>query len=511
MFATPEDRLVGQETDSVLQFRAWAGKVALRAGVAFGAGALLLPSVTGVHIAGCYLGGGLCGLIGVLIVETSPLLPPFIPVSAAVVLLLKVLGPIFNCAYQNPFWLGSPNRLRADASEIAGFTLYASIAILLWLTVAMAALWPAYRQAAQSRGSGTGQPVDARREQRLRWLAWSFVGIGTFFNLFDSYFWGLPPAFYQILYQFSNVRFVGCAFLIMRRKSWLAPAMAMGLSVIPLIRSTILVSTFGTMILLWCFITYSVRPGYVMSLVHVCIAVCALVVLSSAKYDMRTDFGRLDVAGGERVRWSEMHRIRRQLPAYYLSGKARPFSKQKLFRVLKRTDEGTVLGMTMRWTGRRVPFAGGETLWRALYSAFMPRFLAPDKLRAGGVENYVRYAGGKGYGETSINIGQIAEFYANFGYFGGLIAYAFEGFLFGLYIRWMYRVLQRDAFGIAWFGMLLGGIGDIGVEVLEFVGSLVKAFMLTIPLRWALKNFISKPRFGLRQRWFGSLSLRHAK
>lgn len=498
MLVTQEPLLVRQEQDFALQWRVWTRKVILRTAAAFLAGALLLPAVTGIHVPGAYVGGGLCGAIAVLIVETSALFPPFVPLGAGVVLLLKVLGPILNCASRNPMWLGSPNRLSGDASEIAGFTLYASLAILMWLAAAMIGLWPVYRQAAQSQklGTSTSTVSDAGREKMLTWFAWGAVALGSFANLFDSYYWGLPSYCHQVVHQLSNVRFVGCAYLIMRRRSWLAPAAAVGLSIIPLIRSTLLISAFGTIILLYCFIAHTALRKYTRFLLHAGIGTVILVLLSAVKYDMRTDFGRLKLGEGEHVKWDEMGRIRRELPGYYLSGQARPFGRDKVFRVLKRLDEGTVLGMTMRWTGKNIPFAKGRTLWRALYSAVVPRVLDPRKQTAGGAENYVRYAGGSGYGHTSINIGQIGEFYANFGYWGGLLAYALEGLLFGVYIRLMHRVLRRDPLGIAWFAMLLGGIGDIGIEVFEFVGSLAKAFFMAMFLRWTMGMVIRKQQRG---------------
>ena len=79
----------------------------------------------------------------------------------------------------------------------------------------------------------------------------------------------------------------------------------------------------------------------------------------------------------------------------------------------------------------RADFALGETLWVALIAP-IPRILWPDKPVFGGSGNLVSDYTGYGFAEgTSVGLGQVLEFFINFGWTGEFWCYA----LFGVVVR----------------------------------------------------------------------------
>jgi len=88
----------------------------------------------------------------------------------------------------------------------------------------------------------------------------------------------------------------------------------------------------------------------------------------------------------------------------------------------------------------REPHARGELLTMAFSNAFMPRFLFPEKRGLPSDSYYTRRFAGVlvTEGNTSISIGYMAEFYADWGTTGMLISTFGYGLLMGLAV-WVIR------------------------------------------------------------------------
>ena len=86
-----------------------------------------------------------------------------------------------------------------------------------------------------------------------------------------------------------------------------------------------------------------------------------------------------------------------------------------------RLNQGWIISAIMKNVPESEPFACGETVKEALFSSLVPRFLAPDKKRAGGRENFRRFTGLQIADSTSMAISPLGEAYANFGPMGGII------------------------------------------------------------------------------------------
>ena len=126
-------------------------------------------------------------------------------------------------------------------------------------------------------------------------------------------------------------------------------------------------------------------------------------------------------------------------------------------------------------------YAHGETLWDAIL-ALIPRALWPSKPMAAGSGTLVsQYTGIQFAAGTSIGIGQVMEFYINFGTWGIIIGFAFIGTLITVIdVRAAQRLAVGDLHGfVLWY---LPGISllQVGGSMIEVTTSAVASFLVAL-------------------------------
>jgi hypothetical protein len=116
-----------------------------------------------------------------------------------------------------------------------------------------------------------------------------------------------------------------------------------------------------------------------------------------------------------------------------------PGEPDHLVRVEHRLNQNFLVGAAVQYIGAgHAPFARGATLYEALLS-LLPRAIWPDKpVSAGSSDLVSRFTGIRFAADTSVGVGQVLEWYVNFGTFGVTTGF----FLFGLLVAW----LDRSAF-----------------------------------------------------------------
>ncbi|MEJ7676454.1 MAG: hypothetical protein WKG06_00945 [Segetibacter sp.] len=106
------------------------------------------------------------------------------------------------------------------------------------------------------------------------------------------------------------------------------------------------------------------------------------------------------------------------------------FTIENLGPQVTRINQGWIIASIMNNVPAKEPFAGGETLKLYLEAAFLPRFIAPDKLNAGSQEIFNKYSGHTIREGTSMALSSVGDGYINFGIVGGWIFMFFYGLLF---------------------------------------------------------------------------------
>ena len=111
-------------------------------------------------------------------------------------------------------------------------------------------------------------------------------------------------------------------------------------------------------------------------------------------------------------------------------------SEGKLFKLENiaesnvRINQGFIITNIMHNVPANIPFSNGSEMRQVLEAAFLPRILAPDKLKAGDREGFRKYTGMALREDTSMSLGALGDAYVNFGTFGGSIFMFLFGCLF---------------------------------------------------------------------------------
>ncbi|KYC36868.1 hypothetical protein WA1_45240 [Scytonema hofmannii PCC 7110] len=150
-----------------------------------------------------------------------------------------------------------------------------------------------------------------------------------------------------------------------------------------------------------------------------------------------------------------------------------PFKQEHLEAIDARLNQNTLVGQTVNHISAGfVDYAHGGTLEQAAIAA-IPRLLWPDKpVRAGSPEIVSRYTGIEFADRTSVGVGQVMEFYINFGSIGVFLGFLVYGTLLRIIdISAGQKLINGNWSGFAsWF---LPGLGLIqpGGSLVEVVAS----------------------------------------
>lgn len=161
-----------------------------------------------------------------------------------------------------------------------------------------------------------------------------------------------------------------------------------------------------------------------------------------------------------------------------------------------RLNQNYLLGASIIYLENGVAsYAQGETLVQAV-AAFVPRAIWPEKPAvAGGSDLVTRFTGIQFYGETSVGMGQVMEFNANFGIWGVIIGFFITGCIITIIDRMAMIWLKRGNFYIflLWYlpGIaILQPIGRISEMTAGFASALVTAFIINV----VVKRLFDKPQ-----------------
>lgn len=145
-----------------------------------------------------------------------------------------------------------------------------------------------------------------------------------------------------------------------------------------------------------------------------------------------------------------------------------PYNPAHLARIDGRMNQNSLVGAAVARLSESHDFADGETLWSALL-ALVPRVLWPDKpVFAGGGNLVSRYTGIRFAEGTSVGVGQVLEFYINFGTAGVVLGFL----LLGAIITTVDVVARRQLLAGDQQGFVFWFV--TGMSMLQPYGSLVE-------------------------------------
>lgn len=148
------------------------------------------------------------------------------------------------------------------------------------------------------------------------------------------------------------------------------------------------------------------------------------------------DQGAIGADPGERISFF-VQSFKQELPS--LMERPEPYVEA----LVERVSYITFFSRVLEHVPDREPHSDGELLTLAMSNAFVPRFLVPDKAELPSDSYYTRrFAGVQvAEGATSVSIGYMAEFYADWGYGGMFLSI----FLYGAWIGVIAVIVRRFA------------------------------------------------------------------
>lgn len=157
-----------------------------------------------------------------------------------------------------------------------------------------------------------------------------------------------------------------------------------------------------------------------------------------------------------------------------------PFKQEHLEAIDMRLNQNALVGQSVNYlSGGTVGYARGETLLQAAL-AFVPRILWPNKPVYGGSPQLVsRYTGQRFSAGTSVGVGQVLEFYINFGSIGVVLGFA----VFGALLRTLDTAAGQKLIHGNWMGFTSWMLPSLGLmqpggSLVEIVASVMAALVL---------------------------------
>jgi hypothetical protein len=163
------------------------------------------------------------------------------------------------------------------------------------------------------------------------------------------------------------------------------------------------------------------------------------------------------------------------------------FTELARSRAIARLNQGWIIARTLVWVPANEPFANGETVENAVWSAIIPR-VARQKYEAGGVY-FQRFTGMPLPRATSMNLSIAGEMYANYGPAWGLFGVGAVAVLVGLIFRGFALRGRRSPLWYAWAPYVLlyavQAENGLGEEINQITKSLiVTALLVTVLPAW---------------------------
>lgn len=160
-----------------------------------------------------------------------------------------------------------------------------------------------------------------------------------------------------------------------------------------------------------------------------------------------------------------------------IEGVGNLISPEFMWPIYYRANQGFYVAMVQNYIPRVKSHDNGEKLLVVFASAFVPRFLWPDKPMAGGFHNMKYYTGFilRGY---TMNVGPLGEGYGSFGVTGGILFVMFLGFLIRVVYRQVFVISKKLPLIIFWLPVLFYEVSYSGEnDSLQIINSLVKSIL----------------------------------
>ncbi|MBI9062183.1 MAG: hypothetical protein JEZ14_09345 [Marinilabiliaceae bacterium] len=309
-------------------------------------------------------------------------------------------------------------------------------------------------------------------------LPYVFIIAGLIIPYLNAF---IPAGLRFVFFLLSNVKYVGVIYLLFSDKPnrWPIFMIVMAITALGSIASGMFHDLLLWAMLTFTFVARELKLSYSSKMVIALIGMFLAITIQSVKHEYRDIIHK--GYGGNKV-------------SLFLGLAADNWSSGRIVTpsseddMNARLNQGWIISAVMKHIPEYEPYAGGSTIIEGIEAALLPRFLAPNKKKAGGRENFMKYTGLPLGENTSMGISLAGEGYANYGVYGGI----FFMFCWGLFIGWFWQKLSNWSFFyptlLIWSPILFLQVIKAETEFVVVLNHLIKASVLVFGLLWFIKR-----------------------
>jgi hypothetical protein len=309
-------------------------------------------------------------------------------------------------------------------------------------------------------------------------LPYYLVASGLLIPFLNSF---VPPALRFVFFLLANIKYVGIIYLLFsgRPNRW---PVFMGVMTVTALAS--IASGMFHDLLLWAMLTFTfvareLKLSMLSKIIVSVLAIFLAITIQSVKHEYRTIIQK-GYQGNKVALFTGLAMDN------WRSGRiVTPTNDEDMNA---RLNQGWIISAVMKQVPQYEPYAGGSTIIEGVEAALLPRFLAPNKKKAGGRENFMKYTGLLLGENTSMGISLAGEGYANYGSYGGILFM----FAWGLFIGWFWQKLfSLSAFYptlLIWSPILFLQVIKAETEFVVVLNHLTKSSVLVFGLLWIVKQ-----------------------
>lgn len=315
-----------------------------------------------------------------------------------------------------------------------------------------------------------------------KYLGFFLAGIGLLAGFASKF---MPKSLSFMLFLLSGLQFVGVYIILLTDSKIKWPAFIAVLGSV--IYQAVLMGMFGELVL-WLLYSLVIVAFVVkiplwgkVSIITVGMMLILLLQSTKQEYRMLTWYSESDKSNAEIYKEVALSRI--ENPSLL-------FNIETLQNMGARLNQGWIIARILNNMPENYPFVKGETVQMALEASLLPRFLAPNKVMAGGRYNFERFTGTELPETTSMDISLAGEGYANYGTTGGIIFLFFVGVFYNVMITWIISISRNYPTVLLWLPLLFFQVIKAETDLATVLNHFTKAAMVAFGIFWGMTKVL---------------------
>ena len=325
--------------------------------------------------------------------------------------------------------------------------------------------------------------------QKYKMLPYYILGIGFSVRFIES---ALPPSLAFIGFLAVNSSLVGLGLMYFTKTTWLNKWIITGVVFSPLLYQTISSAMFHTLIIwgvfTFVFINLARKIPFSNKILILGVSVFFLFTLQVVKKDYREIISSGSFNGNKLELFvgllfngsSNTHKVKST------------DEETEQSNVNARLNQGWIISKIYARIPSKADFIGGQTITEAIEATLLPRFLFPDKkIGGGGKATFEILTGFTLLTTTAMGASLMGEFYGNYGFYGGMLAFLLWGRVLNLVV-FMFQKYQKASPIIVFFlPIVFFQVIKAETDLTTVLNHLVKSIIFVLMFMFFIKKVIN--------------------